>query len=157
MKTGMLARFSVMVSALVMVSSVGHAQPADVPFLNTPCAGKVISIGALAGGGVLWKSENIHGGRGPTFLVQNVQHRTNKQTLEIRDAYCRPIATIGLFRTDSPYGSRYYMRTGGTGQSDTELLALAQRAGSTNILVEGLNGTWIRVRDPRNRDGSVWK
>lgn len=153
-------RFALLAALLVTSfawSSASLAQPADVPFLNTPCAGKVTPIGALAGGGVLYKAENVHGGRGPSFLVQNAQHRTNKQTLEIRDAYCRPIAAIGLFRTDSPYGSRYYMRTGGTGQSDTELLALAQKAGSTNILIEGLNGSWIRVRDPRNREGSVQK
>lgn len=128
-----------------------------IPFYQSPCSGKVVPIDAVPGGGVLYKAENIHGGRGPSFLVQNVSQRTNKQSLEIRDAYCRPIATIGLFRTDQPYGSRYYMRTGGTGQGADELLNLTKPTGSTAILIEGVNGTWIRVKNPLNREGSVRK
>ena len=121
------------------------------------CGGKIVSIRNIAGGGVLYKPSNLHGGRGPSFLVQNVTERTNKQTIEIRDARCRVIAAFGLFRTDSPYGSRYYMRSGGTGQSDGELLALARQAGSNNILVEGVGGKWILVHNPLERDGSVRK
>ncbi len=124
---------------------------------DTVCTGHVVPIGELPGAGVLWKPSNLHGGRGPSFLVQNVGQRTNKQTLEIRDARCNVIASIGLFRTDQPYGSRYYMRSGGTGQDADELLRLANLVGSDNILVEGVNGTWIRIRNPENREGSVRK
>lgn len=145
--------FVITLVASLALPSVANSEP----FYKTRCAGKVVPIGAIQDGGVLYKPENIHGGRGPSFLVQNVGQRTNKQSIEIRDANCQPIATFGLFRTDSPYGSRYYMRTGGTGQSDSELRALALRVGSTDILVEGVNGTWIRVRDPLNREGSVRK
>ena len=121
------------------------------------CKGHILSINSVGGGGVLYKSENIHGGRGPSFLVQNEAERTGKQTLEIRNARCEVIAAFGLFATDQPYGARYYMRTGGTGQSAEELLALALQVGSRNILVEGVNGKWILVKNPLNREGSVRK
>jgi hypothetical protein len=49
------------------------------------------------------------------------------------------------------------MRSGGTGQDADELLRLANLVGSDNILVEGVNGTWIRIRNPENREGSVRK
>ena len=143
--------------AAFVVVAMTQSAAAEVPFYKTICAGKVVPINQVPGGSVLYKPENVHGGRGPSFLVQNVAQRTNKQTIEIRDAYCRPIAAFGLFRTDQPYGSRYYMRSGGTGQSDAELRALALGAGSTNILVEGINGTWIRVRDPLLREGTIQK
>ena len=116
----------------------------------------IVSINSIPGGGVLYKSENIHGGRGPTFLVQNVAERTNKKVIEIRDARCQLVGAFGLYATDYPYGSRYYSRTGGTGFDPGDLEALLKRVGSTNFLVEGVN-KWIRVRNPFNRDGSVNK
>lgn len=124
---------------------------------ETICSGKVVPINEVPGAGVLYKPANLHGGRGPSFLVQNVSQRTNKQVLEIRNARCEPIATIGLFRTDQPYGSRYYMKSGGSGQEDSQLLALANLVGSNTILIEGVNGTWIRVKNPTLREGSVRK
>lgn len=116
----------------------------------------IVSINSIPGGGVLYKSENIHGGRGPTFLVQNVSERTNKEVIEIRDARCQLVGAFGLYATDYPYGSRYYSRTGGTGFDPGDLEALLKRVGSTNFLVEGVN-KWIRVRNPFQRDGSVNK
>ena len=124
---------------------------------DTICKGKIIPIGELPGAGVLYKPANLHGGRGPSFLVQNTSQRTNKKVLEIRNARCEVIATIGLYATDQPYGSRYYMRSGGSGQEDTELLALANQVGSNSILIEGVNGTWVRIKNPTQREGSVRK
>ena len=124
-------------------------------FAQTVCAGKVVPIMSLSE--VLYKPSNLHGGRGPSFLVQNVGQRTNKQVLEIRNARCDVIATIGLYATDQPYGSRYYMRSGGSGQDADGLLALASQVGSTNILIEGVNGTWIRIKNPQNREGTIRK
>ena len=124
-------------------------------FAQTVCAGKVVPIMSLSE--VLYKPSNLHGGRGPSFLVQNVAERTNKQVLEIRNARCEVIATIGLFRTDQPYGSRYYMRSGGSGQDGDELLRIASLVGSTNILIEGVNGKWIRIKNPTEREGTIRK
>lgn len=138
------------------VEKVAKAQE-EVVALQEPtiCDGKVIKIGDVPGAHVLYKAENIHGGRGPSFLVQNVEQRTNKQVIEVRDARCRVIGAFGLFATDYPFGARYYSRTGGSGADSTEWLRLANLAGSNNILVEGVNGTWIRVKNPLNREGSV--
>lgn len=138
-------------AALLLVPGLAQAQD----FAQTVCAGKVVPIMSLSE--VLYKPSNLHGGRGPSFLVQNVSQRTNKQVLEIRNARCEVIATIGLFRTDEPYGSRYYMRSGGSGQDADGLLALASQVGSTNILIEGVNGTWIRIKNPENREGTIRK
>ena len=100
---------------------------------KTVCAGKVVPINEISGGGVLYKSSNIHGGRGPTFLVQNVAERTGKQVIEIRNARCEVIGSFGLFATDQPYGARYYTRSGGSGIDSDGLLAAASLVGSTNI------------------------
>ncbi len=158
----------------ISVLSLASVVLADEPILNasevnarlawtdTVCAGKVVSIDALnnnvgAEGGVLYKSENIHGGRGPSFLVQKVSERTNKKTIEVRNARCEVIGALGLFATDQPYGSRYYSRSGGTGQEGTEYLAIARQVGSNNILIEGVNGKWILVHNPTERDGNIRK
>lgn len=141
-----------------LIAAVAFFSPVLVfaqDFAQTVCAGKVVPIMSLTE--VLYKPSNLHGGRGPSFLVQNVAERTNKQTLEIRNARCEVIATIGLFRTDQPYGSRYYMRSGGSGQDADELLRLASLVGSTNILIEGVNGKWIRIRNPNDREGTIRK
>jgi len=156
--------------ALVGISNVCLADPILTDsVLNTRsawassvCAGKVVSIDALnnnlaAEGGVLYKSENIHGGRGPSFLVQKVSERTNKQTVEVRNARCEVIGALGLFATDRPYGSRYYSRSGGSGQDAVDFLNQANLVGSNNILIEGVNGKWIRVARPDGRHGNIRK
>lgn len=127
-----------------------------IPFSKTVCAGKVVPINSISGGGVLYKPSNLHGGRGPSFLVQNVAERTGKPRIEIRNARCEVIGTLGLFATDQPYGARYYSKSGGSGLEDDQLLALARQVGSSNILIEGVN-KWIRVKNPTQRDGSVRK
>ena len=151
-----LIKLGLICFSLTATSGILLAQEKTAPATNI-CSGKIVPINSIPGNAVLYKPSNLHGGRGPSFLVQNVAQRTLKQTLEIRNARCEPIATLGLFRTDFPYGSRYYSKSGGTGQEDAELLRLARLAGSNNILVEGVNGTWIRVRNPVEREGSVNK
>ncbi len=146
--------FSIAALAVLLLPGVSHSQVG--PGSPGWVCDNIVPIDSIPGGGVLYKSENIHGGRGPTFLVQNVSERTNKQVIEVRNARCELIGTFGLFRTDQPYGSRYYSRTGGTGFSDTDILNIARQAGSDAILVEGL-GKWVRVRNPLNREGSVRK
>lgn len=138
-------------AALFIAPAIAAAQD----FAQTVCAGKVVPIMSLTE--VLYKPSNLHGGRGPSFLVQNPAERTNKQVLEIRNARCEVIATIGLFRTDQPYGSRYYMRSGGSGQDGDELFRLASLVGSSNILIEGVNGKWIRIKNPNEREGTIRK
>jgi hypothetical protein len=152
-----LPYYLILVAVTIIPFKAKAEEKISPPVPGNVCVGHIVPIDSVPGRGVLYKPENIHGGRGPSFLVQNVSQRTNKQTLVIRNARCEPIATIGLFKTDFPFGSRYYMASGGSGQSDAELLRLARLVGSNNILFEGVNGTWIRVKNPLLRDGSVIK
>lgn len=159
------SKFLILIGILLLLNGALWAKDAEqgsskinlkARFSDTVCKGKVVPINSVAGGGVLYKSENIHGGRGPTFLVQNAAERTGKQVIEIRNARCEVIGSFGLFATDQPYGARYYSKTGGSGHEGDQLLALAQQAGSNNILVEGKD-KWIRVKNPTQREGSVRK
>ena len=151
-----LNRLGVPLLSMLMAANFWAASAsADLTEFREVCAGRIVPINSLQW--VLYKSENIHGGRGPTFLVQNRAERTGKQVIEIRDARCHVIGSFGLYATDYPYGARYYSRTGGSGASDQDLLARARAAGSTNILVEGVGGKWIRVKDPTLRDGTIQK
>ena len=145
----MLKKLFLALCSVVLISNVASAQTTNV------CHGRVVSIESL--GRVLYKPSNLHGGRGPSFLVQNEAERTNKKVLKIRNARCEPIASIGLYATDQPFGSRYYMRSGGSGEDADALYALATKVGSPNILIEGVGGKWIRIQDPRLREGAVQK
>lgn len=145
------------VLAFAQESSTGlEIYNSEKALASTVCEGKVVPINSIAGGGVLYKSSNLHGGRGPTFLVQNAGERTGKQVIEIRNARCEWIGSFGLYATDQPYGARYYTRSGGSAIDSNGLLAEASKVGSNNILVEGKD-KWIRVKNPQNRDGSVRK
>ena len=135
---------------ILMLLALVFTAPAQA---DNICTGKIVPIGAV--GGVLYKPVNVHGGRGPSFIVKKSSQRTYKKVIEIRNARCEVVAGFGLFATDSTYGSRYYMRSGGSGQSAEELLAIANLVGSNNLLVEGVNGTWIRIKNPLNREGAL--
>ena len=123
----------------------------DQPASNSGCR-NVVSISSLTN--VLYKPVNEHGGRGPSLLVQNSGERTGKSKVEIRDANCKAIASLGLYATDQPYGARYYSRSGGSGHSAEQLLSLARRAGQSYILIEGRN-KWIKINNPTQRQGDV--
>ncbi|MCC6933928.1 MAG: VCBS repeat-containing protein [Deltaproteobacteria bacterium] len=134
---------------------------ADGIFIDAPlveeneCTGNIVPITEIPGGGVLYKPVNVHGARGPTLIVQNRSQQTYISRLEIRNMNCEVIAYTGLFSSVGHYGSRYYMKSGGTGEDAEELLALAQTAGSNSILFKGIDGTWILVSNPLYREGSV--
>lgn len=146
---------SVPLVALADSTAAPEQDPYEQWLAKTICAGKVVPIDSIENKGVLYKAENVHGGRGPTFLVKNAAERTGKQVIEIRDARCQVIGSFGMFVPDGMYGARYYTRTGGSGIDNQGLLEAASKVGSTNILVEGTNGKWIRVKNPMNREGSL--
>lgn len=144
-------------TALILLLAIPTISSAQVgPGSPSWICNNIVPINAITNGGVLYKTENIHGGRGPSFLVQNVAERTNKQVIEVRNAKCELIGTFGLFRTDQPDGSRYYSKSGGSGFEADDIHNVARQAGSDNILIEGV-GKWIRVKNPTAREGSVRK
>ena len=114
---------------------------------------KVVSIQGL--NGILYKPENLHGGRGPTLLVQNPYERTGKRRIEVRDLNCKLISSFGLYRTDWPYGARYYERSGGGKHTAKQLSLLAKKGGGASILVEGVQ-KWILIKNPLRREGEVF-
>ncbi len=123
-------------------------------FAASPECQTVTPLTSLSG--ILYKPENIHGGRGPTFLVQSPKERTSKRSIEIRDVNCKKIGSFGLWATDWPYGARYYQAVkGGSSLSAKQLYSKARKAGSSSILVQGVN-KWIRVTNPLKREGKVY-
>lgn len=148
------------VSLLLLGTLCGAADPAteadtfeQTGLAQTICAGKVVPITSLSG--VLYKSENVHGGRGPTWLVKNTAERTHKKVIEIRNARCEVIGSFGMFAENGMYGDRYYTKTGGSGIEADGLIAEGNKVGSLNILVEGVDGKWIRVKNPTQREGAL--
>ena len=132
--------------------SIPIGQASASPSVSAGACTNIVSISALKG--VLYKPINEHGGRGPTLIVKNTGERTGKKRIEIRDINCKPIGALGLFATDTQYGARYYSKSGGSGHTHTQLHALALKAGSTNVLIEG-KGKWIKINDPEDRQGAL--
>ncbi|MBL7661825.1 VCBS repeat-containing protein [bacterium] len=128
--------------------------PSDIIVEVGECK-NLVSISKLHN--VLYKPSNLHGGRGPTLIINNKSEKTGLRTVEIRDVKCRKISAFGLYRDDKPWGARHYQRTGKGGKhTANQLLALAKKAGSTKILIRG-KGKWIVVDNPLNRQGKVKK
>jgi len=163
-KTGVKGKLSALLNGGSLVRTVRLGTTADYTIrpdgsvvppgqgASSPC-GTVVSIDAVRW--VLYKPSNLHGGRGPTFLVQNPSERTGKNRLEIRDVNCKVIAYFGLWAVDAPYGARYYQGIPrGSRFSAKKLAQAASRAGSSAILVQG-KGKLIKIDDPRKRQGAV--
>ncbi len=137
-------------SASILIRPDGTVvQPND---MSVGRCGLTLSIDKVSW--VLYKPSNLHGGRGPTFLVQDPAERTGKRRLQIKDINCKTISYFGLYATDRPYGARYYQASGGSRHTAQQLYRLATKAGSSTILVEG-KGKWVAVNDPRLRQGRV--
>lgn len=126
------------------------------PALAATSCKNVVNLSSIRG--VLYKPSNLHGGRGPTLIISKASERTYKPRLQIRSSTCKVIATIGLYKCDSPYGCRHYMRSGGSGQTASQLLSLAKRkgGGSSAILFQAKGkDRWLKVNNPLNRQGSL--
>jgi hypothetical protein len=140
--------------AIVCLSLVAGSANAARTFrtLKKPVKGcpNIVSINSLRY--ILYKPSNLHGGRGMTFLVQNPQERPGKSRIEMRSLACKNVGFFGLFKTDYPYGARYYQQTGGSGNNTGVILR--KLGGSKSILVEG-RGKWIRIDNINFRQGSV--
>ena len=121
----------------------------------TAC-GRIVPI--TEAGQILYKPTNVHGGRGPTFLVQNYDEQTGRKRREIRRATdCKRIGYFGLWSIGWPYGERYYQRApGGSRLSAKDLYTKAGGRRKSAILVQGINGRWIRIANPLKREGEVY-
>ena len=106
-------------------------------------------------GNVLYKNQNIHGGRGRTFLDQG--HRFyGARTLRVAGTNGTIFGCFGLFRCDSPYGCRYYQAMCHDGLSNSAFAATARRNGGTTMaLVSNGGGLCIKINAASARYGSV--
>ena len=144
---GWIMKFNLLFYLMVLLS------PGLVLAETSKVCSQVVSIDSLDG--ILYKPDNLHGGRGPTLLVQNPVEWTGKRKLVIRDLNCKIISAFGLWQIDWPYGARYYERTGGGKHTATQLVKLAAESGSRAILVQGRGNKWIKIDSPLKRQGNL--
>ena len=142
--------FVAAVLALLVVAQPLHAAPR--------ATGKVscrTTLDAARLGNVLFKNENVHGGRGRTFLDQG--HRFGgTRRLTVAGTNGTPYACFGLWACDHPYGCRYYQRLCGDGLSNSGFAAGARKnGGSTTALVTNGSGLCIKINAAASRYGSV--
>jgi hypothetical protein len=111
--------------------------------------------------GVLWKPENVHGGRGGSFLlgcqVHSSQWPANTRPLTLLDQNGKTIGKLGLYDPGHhAYGRRYYMKvSGGSFTNVSVLKSRARKAGSPNMYIQGgSRGCW-KVSDATRREGSL--
>jgi len=142
----MIRRFLAITAGALLCTSTAFAATTKAETCS-----KIVSIGSLRY--VLYKPSNLHGGRGPTFLVQNPSERTGKRKLLIKDKNCKTISSFGLYATDQPYGARYYTGVPGGKYHNAQKLRSLAKGGY--ILVEGKNDKWVKVANPLNRQGTI--
>lgn len=153
---------------VALTTFVGSAHAATVECKNIyRLSGKKNVIG-----GILYKSSNVHGGRGMTFIVQNKNEKDSQIVArEVRDIKCNKIAKFGLWREKAsahrfpycPYGTRYYMEKtpNASGFTPKQMYKKALKGGSTAILVKlkdlkNEKDRWMLVKNPlASREGSV--
>ncbi len=123
------------------------------------CGGrKIIELAKFKEGGILYKPDNVHGGRGATLIIQNFKYWYGGKKKRIFDSKCsKVIGAFGWWNLGFPYGERYYSRyVRGSWDSGASLARKAYRAtrkrGGLVIISRKFA---IRVKNFRYRDGFV--
>jgi hypothetical protein len=140
--------------------TVPNVPPAD-PHL--PGVGTIIScttvtdINSLPD--ILYKNENVHGGRGRSWLDQG-HHLGGVRKLVVAGLNGVVFGCFGLYRCDNPYGCRYYQAMCGDPLDNSAFIAKAKLngAGSPYAYVSnGKSGACYRFKADATRYGSVRK
>ena len=151
-----MKKSSLLLAALsILVSSTAFA--AGTKATSGPCQSNY-PIPAHA----LYKSENVHGGRGPSLITSYGNTRQWPACSSV-NIYNKNGAIIGRFGCYDPghlpYGRRFY--TGVPGGSYTNASGLyngARKAGTSNIFIDASNSKkktcWI-VNSPYSRQGGI--
>jgi hypothetical protein len=105
---------------------------------------------------VLYKNENLHGGRGRTFLDQDRQLGGTGR-LKVAGLNGNVFSCFGLFRCDSPYGCRYYQATCKDTLSNKQFVTKANENGGNYVLVGKGKGKCFKVSASASRYGAVRK
>lgn len=169
MKTG--AGFLIFLAAACLAFSAGAqettptAAPTFTPTVTrtaTPvplCRNrKIIDLQKFGEGGILYKSDNEHGGRGATLIIQNFKYWYGGKQKKIYDSNCNKlIGAFGWWNLGFPYGERYYSRyIRGSWDSGASLALKAYRATRKRGGIVIISRRYaVRVKDFRYRDGFV--
>ncbi|MBN8550325.1 MAG: hypothetical protein J0M12_13500 [Deltaproteobacteria bacterium] len=120
---------------LIALACVGLLSAQSALALDGPC-----TVNETTVRGVLYKSQNHHGGRGPSFLVS---YRTKStwppcRSLPVYNINGEKISKFGCYDPGHlPYGRRFYQGVpGGSYHSAARLKRLAKLAGSPKIFVD---------------------
>ncbi len=132
-----------------------HSPEAVVQDVTEISCRNVVDVASL--GNVLYKNENVHGGRGRTFLDQG--HRFGgARTLYVAGTNRKVYACFGLWACDQPFGCRYYQAMCHDTVSNSDFSRLARRNGGTNYALVGTGrGTCYKILTTASRYGSVVK
>lgn len=105
---------------------------------------------------ILYKNENLHGGRGRTFLDQTRQ-LGGVRTLKVAGLNGTVFSCFGLFKCDQPYGCRYYQAMCKDTLSNKKFIEKAKELGGDYVLVGKGNGKCYKVQASAARYGAVRK
>ena len=106
---------------------------------------------------VLYKNENLHGGRGRTFLDQSKQ-LGGARRLSVAGLDGTVFSCFGLFKCDQPYGCRYYQATCRDTLSNKNFITRANELGGNYVLVgPRKGGKCFKVSASAARYGAVRK
>jgi hypothetical protein len=105
---------------------------------------------------VLYKNQNLHGGRGRTFLDQDRQ-LGGARRLKVAGLNGKVFSCFGLFKCDSPYGCRYYQAMCKDTLSNKSFAAKANDNGGNYVLVGKGGGKCFKVSASAARYGAVRK
>ncbi len=144
------------VVAIALISSgmnSAHAAKRAKPVTSISCT-SVTDVAGLKN--VLYKNENIHGGRGRTFLDQDHQLGGTRK-LYVAGMNGAVFSCFGLYRCDRPYGCRYYQAMCGDRVSNRSFIKKARSNGDHNILVGKKKGPCFKIDSTAYRYGSVRK
>lgn len=105
---------------------------------------------------ILYKSSNLHGGRGRTFLDQDHQCGGARR-LTVAGTNKTPFACFGLYACDHPYGCRYYQALCGDGLSNTQFSSRARQNGGSSVAYVACGRKCFAFDSKLSRVGSVRK
>jgi hypothetical protein len=115
----------------------------------------VVDIASLRN--VLYKNENVHGGRGRTFLDQG-RRLKGTRTLRVAAMDGTIYSCFGLYRCDSPFGCRYYQAMCGDSVSNSNFAKKAKQLGGSYYALVGTGrGTCYKILTTTSRYGNVIK
>lgn len=153
----------VAVIALTLIALCGSAQAERYGHLTSKTyalgskltCSSVVDVASLRN--VLYKNENVHGGRGRTFLDQG-RRLKGVRTLKVAAMDGTIYSCFGLYRCDSPFGCRYYQAMCGDSVSNSQFSKKAKQLGNSYYALVGTgSGTCYKILTTTNRYGNVIK